>query len=74
MKDQRTKELDQLSELLQRRPLTAKEIALELGCCIPTAYQRVLGLMKRGEAVYEVKSKKGTSPGPRATRFGVNDG
>ena len=62
--------LDRLAALLRKRPLTAREIADVMGCCKPTAYERIEALKRRGDAVYSLERNR-TQPGPRALAYGV---
>lgn len=63
--------LDHLEQLLRKRgPLTAAQIAIQTGCCKPTAYQRVEALRARGVEIFEVKQPE-LRPGPVATSYGI---
>ena len=66
----RDEALAKLTTLLKRKPLTAREIAVELGCCRPTAYQRVRALIAAGEQVYEIKRRQ-EGTGPKAVAYGI---
>lgn len=64
------KTLDKLATLLRRKPLTPRQISEALGCCRPTAYQRIEALVTRGDRVFEVKTKS-NGPGPVPYAYGV---
>jgi predicted transcriptional regulator len=66
-------ELDRLAALLRRGTFTAKQIAAELRCCKPTAYQRVHALIARGAPVTMITPAKSKQPGPRAVLYGIRD-
>lgn len=63
--------LDKLAALLRRKPLTPRQIAEAMGCCRPTAYQRLQALIDRGENVYQLRVKGTKSTGPTPFSFGV---
>jgi len=68
--DTTKKNLDRLAALLKRKPLTARQVADELECCRPTAYQRIRALEERGDAVFKIAAPaEGT--GPRPVAYGV---
>lgn len=64
------KDLEKLAKLLRRKPLTAREISVKLRCCVPTAYQRVRELERRGTPVRRQPAKK-VGTGPRALAFAI---
>lgn len=43
--------LNQLAAMIRRKPMTARAIAEELGCCKPVVYQRLRELARRGRTV-----------------------
>jgi transposase len=63
--------LNDLEDLLRKGQYTAKEIAKRTGCSIPTAYARLRRLQDKGVDVFELRSKTGKRPGPRATVYGI---
>jgi sugar-specific transcriptional regulator TrmB len=63
--------LTELEALLRRGQYTAKELAKRTGCSIPTAYARLRRLQENGVDVFELRSKTGKRPGPRATVYGI---
>lgn len=64
------KTLAKLASLLKRKPMTARAIAVELGCCVPAAYERLRALKKTGVALYEIEAQQETT-GPKATAYGI---
>lgn len=66
--------LDQLATLLRQKPMTARQIADELKCCRPAAYQRLRALKKRGDPLRKVRTPKQQGrPGPRAVRYEISE-
>jgi hypothetical protein len=66
------KDLAKLRALIRRRPMTARKIAKALRCCLPTAYQRLRALERRGEAVFSQPADgREKRTGPRALEYGI---
>jgi predicted transcriptional regulator len=65
-----TKTLDRLSQLLRRKPMTARAIAEHMNCRKPTAYQRLRDLQKRGEEVFTTQVRE-SDTGPLSTAYSV---
>lgn len=67
------KTLTRLAILLRRKPMTAREIAESLGCCRPSAYQRIEALRAKGLQVYTIPAPEGKDPvtGPRPIAYGI---
>ncbi len=63
-----TKVLDRLAALLRREPMTARQIAEELKCCRPAAYQRLAALKKRGERIFTMPIRESVT-GPGSTAY-----
>lgn len=63
--------LERLEALLRRRTLTAREIARELGCSKPAAYERVRALIDRGVAVFQVRAPRAGGTGPAPVAYGI---
>lgn len=64
------KNLDKLAALLRKKPITAREIAEKLGCCKPTAYQRLRALIERGDGVITIPDKT-VRTGPPALLYAI---
>ncbi len=62
--------LDRLVALLKHEPMTARQIAAELKCCRPAAYQRLEALKKRGERLYTMALRESVT-GPGSTAYGI---
>jgi hypothetical protein len=62
--------LERLVSMLRRKPMTAKQIAQQMGCCIPVAHERIAALLERGAGVYMVPTDSKRT-GPKATAYGV---
>lgn len=63
-------ELQELAELLRRRPMTIARIAAKTKCSKVTAYKRVRALRNRGFAV-QVKRVRGSLVGPYSTEYSL---
>jgi predicted ArsR family transcriptional regulator len=64
------KTLNRLSRLLRRKPMTAREIADALRCCVPVVYRRLQALEERGERLY-CRQTKSSAPGVKAKAYGL---
>jgi hypothetical protein len=64
-------ELTKLARLLRSNTMTAKQIALTMKCSVPTAYARLRALEDEGVDVFTLKSRTGSTPGPRAAVYGI---
>lgn len=63
--------LNALAERLKRAPMTAKQIASAMRCCIPSAYQRLRALQERGERVVSQELKQPSKRGPRPKVYSI---
>lgn len=62
--------LMRLRVLLEAQPLTAKQIAKRMGCCLPAVYERIAALRTRGVNVVEQR-RATKSTGPKPVAFNV---
>ncbi len=65
-----TTELDRLAAFIRRKPATAREIATELKCAMPTAYLRIKALIDRGDPVLVITSRR-KRPGPAPAQYSL---
>jgi predicted transcriptional regulator len=64
-------QIDRLVALLRRKPSTARQIAKDLECSIPTAYVRVRELKRRGLTVFEAADAACKQTGPAPILYSV---
>jgi hypothetical protein len=65
-----TDTLDELANMLRRKPMTARQISERFGCSRPVAYDRLEALRLRGEPVCEIPLREARR-GPRSKAYGI---
>lgn len=63
--------LSTLAKLLREQPLSAREVAEKMGCSLPVAYDRIRGLIARGDRVNIRKPKQYKKTGPVPTLYKI---
>jgi predicted ArsR family transcriptional regulator len=67
-----TPTIDRVAAALRAKPYTAKQLAADLGCSLPTVYLRLAALERRGDPLLKVVAHRKVS-GPRPTTYSIRD-